>query len=448
MSIPQKRKKLNIPAKFNNTSVSSNVSYTYIEAFKEKIGFRQLLLGKVSFDKHHNAKYDVAKTLDYMIDAIILGYSRFSHMDDLKNDEVYKMIKSSELPSESVCRGLLKILPESTSEELRNVNYELLKLKSLNEAPREIMIDFDDTVCTIFGNQEGSAIGYNPRYKGRPSYKEKIGMISLTNELLDITLEDGNHHSNHNFIAFLEEVISRLPSNWVLKRIRLDKGFFDEKLFEYCEKNCIEYVVKAKMYNSLKSVVNYVNNLPAEYPWQKLNSVYSVTEIEVPLPNWSKARRIVIVRKKIKNDSLQLRLFGEEQYIYQAIVTNADNLTAIEVFNDYNQRCNIENKIDELKDGFYFDQNSLINKKANELFLLLKMIAYNLQNWFKSAILPEEFKQTEIPTLRRIFYKVAGNICGSGRYQHIKYMMQEKLQYLIEHVREKLDIFSIQTVVL
>ncbi len=40
------------------------------------------------------------------------------------------------------------------------------------------MLDFDDTVCNEFGNQNGSSCGYNPRYHGSPSFKEKIGMIS------------------------------------------------------------------------------------------------------------------------------------------------------------------------------------------------------------------------------------------------------------------------------
>jgi hypothetical protein len=322
---------------------------------------------------------------------------------------------------------------------------ELLSLKAINEDPREIMIDFDDTVCTIFGSQEGSAVGYNPRYKGRPSFKEKIGMISTSNELLNVTLESGTHHSNHDFLNFLKNIIASLPKNWVLKRIRLDKGFFDEKLFAYCEENCIEYNVKAKMYNSLKAAVNYVKNLPQYYSWDEINSTYSVTEIEIPLPKWSKARRFVIVRKRIKNPSPQLSLYDDEtQYIYQAIVTNIDNLTAREIFSDYNKRCNVENKIDDLKTGFCFSQNSLTDKKANELFLLIKMIAYNLQNWFKCCIMPEEYSQCEMNTLRRVFFKVPGNLSRNGRYKHIKFAANKRLKEIIVFVNRRLNQFSPQ----
>jgi len=62
-------------------------------------------------------------------------------------------------------------------------------------------------------------------------------------------------------------------------------------------------------------------------------------------------------------------------------------MTPTEIFYEYNQRCDIENKIDELKEGFAFSKNSQRNKLCNEIFLLIKMIAYNLHNWFKQAIL-------------------------------------------------------------
>ena len=62
-----------------------------------------------------------------------------------------------------------------------------------------------------FGSQKDLVVGYNPRYKGRPSFKEKIGMISGTNKLLNVTLEERNHHRNYNFLDFLKNIIAPLP---------------------------------------------------------------------------------------------------------------------------------------------------------------------------------------------------------------------------------------------
>lgn len=313
---------LNISAAFTNQTVSNNASYTYVEAFKSIIDFKTLIDNVISYNKPSNSIYSVTNIIDYMIDAVILGYSRFSHMDDLRKDPVYKKMKSFDLPSEKVCRDLLKALPEEAKGELRSLNKKLLALQAQNQEPKEVMLDFDDTVCTVFGNQEGSACGYNPRYHGRPSFKEKVAIISQNHELLDVTLEEGTHHSNFNFIEFLESCINTLPNSWYLKRIRTDRGFFDQKNFEYCEDNGYEYITKAKMQKGIPKIIDYVNDHPQDYHWTTINKTFSVTEITVPLPAWSRARRFIIVKKSLpKTDNGQL-IFDEFTYEYQTIVTN------------------------------------------------------------------------------------------------------------------------------
>jgi hypothetical protein len=447
MILPQKHKKdnrfsnLNISASFNNMTVSNNASYTYVEAFKEAIGFESLIKDTVGYEKPANSTYAVCNIIEYMIDAIILGYSRFSHMEDLRKDPAYQKIKSFKLPSEKVCRDLLKFLPKEAIAQIRSLNKKLLALQAQNQEPREVMLDFDDTVCTVFGNQEGASRGYNPRYHGRASFKEKVGIISQSHELLDLTLEEGTHHSNFNFIEFLESCIDTLPGSWYLKRIRADRGFFDQKNFEYLEENGYEYIVKAKIQKGVQKIIAYVNEHPKAYKWITINKTFSVTEITVPLPAWDKARRFIIIRKSLPKTEDGQIMFDEFTYEYQAIVTNIDYMTSVEIFHDYNQRCNIENKIDELKQGFAFDKNSQINHKCNELFLIIKMIAYNLHNWFKRTFLPKDLIHHEITTVRRIFYKVAGNIVGNGWYKHIRFAPNKLLERIINHIRTQLSTF-------
>ena len=318
-----------------------------------------------------------------MIDAVTYGYTRFDHMEQLRNDEAYKLIKEHAAPSEKVCRDLLKLLPENACDNLRALNKSLLGIQASTQPPREVMMDFDDTVVTVFGNQGKANIGYNPKYHGRPSYKEKVGIISGTKELIDLTLEEGSHHSNHCFLDFLKQCEETLPKQWILKRIRGDRGFFDQENFKYFEDNEYEYIIKAKMQNGVKKIVDYVISHPGEYKWQEIDKTFSATDIFVPLPAWDRARRFVIVRKTLPNttDSKQLIIDMDEfKYEYQAIVSNVDYLTPAEIFVDYNQRCTIETNIDELKSGFAFSENSQINYNCNELFMLIKMIAYNIHN--------------------------------------------------------------------
>ena len=440
--------KLNTKATFDNETVSGNLNIIYFQAFLEQIGLPEILDNCITYEKHHNSTFNPVDIINFMIDATVLGYSRFTHMDMLRKDKAFCDIMGDKVPSEKVCRDLLLDLPKRTITQLRRANKKALEVQASTEASREIMLNFDDTVVTVFGHQEGSGIGYNPRYKGRASFKEKIGVIAGTDEVLNVTLENGRNHLNQGFIRFYQYCKVILPKNWIIKRVRVDRGGFDQDNFEQWENDNIEYVAKVKMYDSVQKIIDYVNQNGSQYPWQEIDKIFSVTEITVPLPSWKKARRFILIRKKLlEAPNGQLALDGDWfRYEYQAIVTNNDYLTPEEIFNEYNQRCDIENNIDELKEGFAFDQNSQQNMKCNELFLLIKMLAYNLQNFFKRHIMPDYVHHHEIKTLRMIFYRVSGNMIGSGKYRHISFPADMFLKKLVGHIRHRLKTFTLSPV--
>ncbi|WP_019907280.1 IS1380-like element ISTps2 family transposase [Thermoanaerobacter indiensis] len=433
-----------LPATFDNFTVSNNVTFTYIQAFKEKIGFNKILSSILSFKKAPNAVFQPAEIIDFMIDSVIQGNTRFLHMEQLRYDNAYTEIKGHKVPSEKVCRDLIKAMPESSLEELRLINKTLLSLQSKG-TKREVIMNFDDTVCTIFGEQEGASVGYNPRYHGRPSFKEKIGIIANTDELVNVTLEEGKHHTNHGFLDFVKSCEEQLPENWIIKRVRVDRGAFDYDNILYFESKGYEYVMKAKNQAWIRCFIDYVNQREHLYPWTEIDKTFSVNEIYAKMPKWDKVRRTVIIRKKLlqpKTGQICMDI-DEFKYEYQAIVTNIEYMTPEEIFHEYNQRCDIENKIDELKEGFAFSKNSQRNKFCNEIFLLIKMIAYNLHNWFKRTILPEFMSHHEITTIRRILYNVPGNLVGKGRYRHIRYPNNPFLKTVITYIRKALMVFCL-----
>ena len=156
-------------------------------------------------------------------------------MEALRKDQAYMSIYGGKSPSEKVCRDTLALLPQDAADTLREINKKLLAMQTRTEGVREVAADFDDSVITVFGNQERSNVGYNPKYHGRPSYKEKVGVISGTKELVDLTLEEGSHHSNYEFLDFFKRFEASLPKEWLLKRVRADRGFYDDDNFTYFE---------------------------------------------------------------------------------------------------------------------------------------------------------------------------------------------------------------------
>jgi hypothetical protein len=431
--------KTSLPVTFDNTTVTAYGNFGLFEALKQAIEFSDMLRQHFTVSRHHNCTYSAAELIETMIDCAALGLLRFSHMEALKHDPGYHKIKEiDQVPDERTMRYLLSHLTPEHIEQLRRVNDAVLSLKADLDGPREVWLDIDDSVITVFGSQEGSEVGYNPRYHGRASYKTKVAFISGTGELVNAGLYGGKTTSNGSFLDFLQKTLGRLDSSkMVIKGIRLDKGFFDEKNFIYLEDNCIEYVCKAKLTSGMWKIISYLNEHGA---WQQLDDTYSAAEIRLPLPTWERARRFIFIRERQKPKEERGQLsFDFQSYEYQAIVTNMEDLTSEEVWHWYNKRCNVENRIDELKVGLGLDQTSQHEMLRNTAFMWIKILAYNLLNWFRLALLPHNATHYEVNTIRRLILNVAGNIVGSGRYRHVRLAPNRWLAEVIAVIKNRLQ---------
>ncbi|MHB1405226.1 MAG: IS1380 family transposase [Desulfitobacteriaceae bacterium] len=436
--------KTNLPITFDNASVTAYGNFGLFEAFKKVVGLQELLQEHTDIKRRHNCLYSAHEIIDTMVDAAALGLLRFSHMGALKQDPGYQTLKARDtVPDERTLRYLLAKLTEKHVEQLRNVNDALLLLKANMDGPRSVWLDFDDSVITVFGNQEGSEVGYNPRYHGRSSYKVKVAFVSESAELINADLCGGKTASNGGFLDFLKETLAKIdPRKTVVEGIRIDRGFFDEANFIYLEDQDLRYVCKGKMTGGMKKVLDYLNEQDA---WEALDKTYATAEITIPLPSWTRSRRLVFIRERIRPKEIKCQMCLDlDAYEHQVIVTNMDDLTCEEVWHWYNKRCNIENKIDELKVGLGLDQTSQHEMQRNVLYMWIKILAYNLLNWFRLAVFPEEASHHEIPTLRRLILNVPGNIVGQGRYRHVKLAPNRWLEKTIETIKAKFKEFITQ----
>lgn len=440
--LEKKLRKINLPVEFTNGTTSQFANFHLIEAFKEAIGFKELVRQVLTENKAPNCLYQTHQMLDYFIDAQCLGLSRFEHIASLRYDPGYLKIKGdlTGFPEESSFRRFLNTNTETLLEELRTINQKLIEMRAQTSEPKEITIDCDDTVVTLHGNQADGKVGYNPKYKGRASIKLKAAFIAETSELIASKAYDGDTHSNGGFPEFLNMVEDTLPHKYVLKYLRLDKGFFAQDNFEYFEDRTLSYVCKAPMRGGLKKVVKYLHE---ENLWEELDDYTSVAELTIPLLSWSKARRFVFICQKKDPETEQLYLSHPEFYSHQAIVTNieADEMEPEEIWHYYNKRGTCELLINELKEGFAADEASQNTFDKNEAYMLIKSISYNLMLWFKEVTMPKECKSYRATTIRRKVLCVPGNIVGNGRYRHIKLAANMWLERVIKQAKLNLDNF-------
>ncbi len=428
----RKTKGVDLDVEFNNQTTTAFGNFALIETFKKYLGIEELIKENLTVKKHWNSTYSAETLVDYLIDGCILGKTRFEHIEDLKYDPGYLKIKGIEqFPTEGRFRNLTGRFKNPNIKELLEMNRKFIDLKSRWEGPKEISLDHDHSHITLFGGQPGGEVGYNPRYKGRASYKAKVCFIADTDELLNLDLYSGKTHSNGDFLEFHKACERILPSNYVLKGVRADKGFFDEKNIDHFEEKLLEYVVKMKMTERLRRQILAL----CEEQWRDLDPCYSVAEMEYLPSGWKFPRRVVLVRERIVKNKKQPYLPCNIFYKYQAIMTNQET-SPEEVWRFYNKRGNVENKIDEVKDGFGVDETSQHNMLANRAFALIKALSYNIVTWFKRVTIPE--RNYEVKTLRRKILCVSGNVVGNGWYRKIRLAANRNLEKSVKIIKMNL----------
>jgi hypothetical protein len=429
----KKLKDVNLGVEFDNKTTTAYGNFSLVETFKTAIGIKEIIGEKLKVHKHHNSVYDAVTLVDYLIDACALGHTRFEHIEGLGYDPGYKAVKGIDtFPSEGRFRDVMSRMDQQNIEELIEINRRLIELRSQYEGPQEVWLDYDDSVITLFGNQEGGAVGYNPRYHGRPSYKAKVCFIAGSDELLLLDLYSGDTHSNGEFLEFHKRCEELLPHNYVLKGVRTDKGFMGEDNIEYYEQACLEYVVKHKMTERLKTQILALE----DGYWNALDDTWSVTEMEYLPSHWKHPKKLVIVKEKIVAQTGQLYLPVKEVYKYQAIMTNMEGEPE-EIWRFYNKRGQAENKIGELKEGFGLEEASQSAMLKNRAFALIKSISYNLLSWFRRLTIPEN--RYEMATLRRKIINVPGNIVGSGWYRKIRLAPNRFLEKSVAMIKHHLQ---------
>ncbi|WP_027414760.1 IS1380 family transposase [Aneurinibacillus terranovensis] len=438
------------PVTFDNDTVTEAGNFQFLVRFKELIGLDTLIDSHFYLEQRPNCIYTTNQLINHLLDCVLLGHTRFAHMNALQSDSGYQIVTGVDrFPDESTFRGFLSKLSWSHLIQLIALNRDLLAQKARTGDKRLVWIDIDDTVITLFGEQEGALNGYNPRYHGRPSYKVRVAFVAGSGELIHLQLNPGNTNGMKDLLSFVKEVEAMLPPEWIIEGIRADCGFADEAVMAYAEERGWQYIFKLPKKATIKKAIAYLENHPMfwetleekqdEIAYATEDDRWSAADIPILLTNWEKARRCVIYREaheteRTKEDQLTMMLIT---YSYQAIVTNTD-LKPLQLLRSYNERANIENRIDELKEGYAVEQNSQHSMLRNLLFSWIKAIAYNVMVWFKQTLMPRSLQRCEVQTIRRMVIRVPGNVVGSGRYQHIRLAPNPTLAAIIGTMQQKL----------
>jgi len=353
------------------------------------------------------------------------GANRFEHIEVIRRDDVIKqMYNWREMPGHKSFQRYFRKFTQSINQDVFG---NLYKWFFSNLIFDNYTLDFDSTVITRYGQQDGSLKGYNPSKRGRNSHHPLMAFISDIRMIANFWLRSGNTSASNNFLGFLEDTMSRLE-NKKIGLIRCDSGFYSDDIFNYLEnhENSINYIVAAKFYTPLK------RRLAVHKTWLKLDYGIEIAECEYQSPSWSKSRRLIMIRQNIekrpKAVGKQLNIFeGLEDYYnyrYSCFVTNL-TLPAKVVYDLYRGRADAENRIKEVKQDFGADSFNMQNFWATEASLNFVMFAYNLMSLFRQNILGEKV-QRQLKTLRYKLFAIGSYFVKDGNFRILRLALEMK----------------------
>lgn len=384
-----------------------------ILTFLETIGLSQALK-TLGFAKAANAVFPTHRILQYLIIGWLLGCERLFHFKSLQSDALVAHALGGRLPHHSLLSKELLRLGGNHLElvpGLRELNRDIIR----PALPKSLILDLDSTVETVYGNQQGAAVGVNSHKRGRKSYHPLLVYEGQSRMLVNASLRSGNTSSSTDVLSFAEQTLQLLDPSTV-RYVRFDKGFGGEDFYTFWESRHIGYVGKLKWTSRLQQQVqaceHWTRFVDEDWIIEGIVLWYRAT-------TWTKTRRVAVIRKMQRHDGDHPQLELDLLWQYEAMVTT-EAWEAIDVWRFYNQRCCMENYIKEGKNGFAIHRIPTQSFAANEIDLLLKLIAYNLFERFKLQCCDSIHRSFTIHRFRREFFHCAGVMVRSGRQITLK----------------------------
>jgi len=138
------------------------------------------------------------------------------------------------IPDETNFGRILRTFTQQNVNEMETLNHRIrvgiwhsaLRFgSSVVGALTRIVIDVDSTVKTVYGNQQGVSVGYNPHKCGASSYHPISAFCAETKEFLQGWLRSGSDYTGNSVVEFMQQLLAHLPNRTRIL-FRGDSGFF------------------------------------------------------------------------------------------------------------------------------------------------------------------------------------------------------------------------------
>lgn len=410
-----------------------------VKQFYDRIGMGRMLRLLPLHERGSGRGLEHSEIVESFLVSIILGANNCSSSSRLGYDKVVKEMFGWKrgMPSQSTLSRFFPKYDGAASDEIFS---RFNQWWFGNLGYRNMTLDVDSTVITRFGEQEGAEVGYNPRYKGRKSHHPILAFLAEPKMVVNSWIRAGNCAGSTEFEEFLENTFEMIPREQI-SLLRGDNGFCSNRIFNYLEDKGLAYIISAPMKAGL------VDAILSQRRWLTTAvKGIDVCSITYRARGWSKARRVVVVRK----DSAVLpqckgkTLFSEQddylRYRYKALVTTT-TLSDELVWKTYNQRADAENQIKELKCEYNIAGFNFHSEWATEFAFRWVTVAYNLMSYVRNAILVSKVS-SRLSTIRYNCIAIAAYLTNTSRRRTLVLSARGKKRDYLETLFQRIDQFK------
>jgi hypothetical protein len=364
--------------------------------------------------------YPMACQMRLLIDANAVGEQRVFGVESLAADPLFEKLAGGTISSiDTIYRDLTRMDEEHNSELERLTAQQGLDVVSKTQCER-VHCDIDTTVETVFGNQEGAELGYNPRYRGRPSYHPLLSVVAETGTCVGAKLRPGNTGLGEDEASLIEKHVRRVRASVPKKTgvvARIDSGADCTSILAALDDIVgTVFVVKAQLTHDLALAAMSVEDWTTVEEDADGSALVQFAELPFQRAEWTKAGRkfrVVAIRRRDRDTTNQNQLWLHLDYTAQVYITNDETADAIDIATEYDGRAEIEPLIADLKNCIGIGKVPSLDFDANQAMFLLKLLTRNLVLRYAAEYAPD--LPWRGPWLMRALFRVPGRLTRSGR---------------------------------
>jgi len=394
---------LALEATFDGGKLTSDGGLTWLSEVDEELELCETIARCVPEWRKRKGHHSLASLIRQRVFQIASGYEDQNDSNTLRADPLLKMVCGSlpesgqELASQPTMSRLENAVDARGCYRMAQALLELYLERRGDAAPKKVLLDFDSTDDPTHGEQEGS---YYHGYYGHHMYHPLVVFDGQTGQLITAILRAGNTHSSRGAVAVLRRIVRRLRRAWpeVAIEIRADAGFAVPALYEYCEKEGIDYTIGLISNPRLEELAAPLLSQAQRRYEREGRKVRLLAGGSYQAGSWERSRR-VIYKAEAMPEGTNTRF----------VVTNKATRPK-KLYEFYIKRGEIENHIKDFKRHLKADRLSCQRFLANQFRLLLHAAAYWLLDVLRSKLVASGVERMQLDTLRLLVIKIGGRV--------------------------------------